>query len=403
MPVVKVSKRGRERILKGHLWVYRSDVRAVSAVSSGEVVDVQNPQGGFLGRAFYSDSSQIALRLITTKDEVVDEDFWRRKLVEALARRGNLLPATTAYRWVHGEADGIPSLVVDRYGDYLSIQTLTAGTDRLKECFIRLCVELAEPVGIMERSDQKARVLEGLPLIKDVVFGEIPPSVSVHEAGIELRVDLREGQKTGLFLDQRENRVAAGSHAAGKALDVFCYDGGFSLHLAGGVPERVGGGYVDRSAGAAASQRRGKRVREHRARPGEWIRRLAGARNARGAFRYHRARPAGFRQESRRGGPGSPRLQRHQPACYEAVTSGRHSSDVDLLLPHLGAYFPRHSERSGGRCAFPHGSAGQASSVPRSPYPAGDARDALSEVCDLAQIVGYNVLVSPYHLQELLA
>ena len=233
MPVVKVSKRGRERILKGHLWVYRSDVRAVSAVSSGEVVDVQNPQGGFLGRAFYSDSSQIALRLITTKDEVVDEDFWRRKLVEALARRGNLLPATTAYRWVHGEADGIPSLVVDRYGDYLSIQTLTAGTDRLKECFIRLCVELAEPVGIMERSDQKARVLEGLPLIKDVVFGEIPPSVSVHEAGIELRVDLREGQKTGLFLDQRENRVAAGSHAAGKALDVFCYDGGFSLHLAG--------------------------------------------------------------------------------------------------------------------------------------------------------------------------
>ena len=94
-------------------------------------------------------------------------------------------------------------------------------------------MELAEPVGIMERNDQKARALEGLPLIKDAVFGEVPPSVSVHEAGIELRVDLREGQKTGLFLDQRENRVAAGSHAAGKALDVFCYDGGFSLHLAG--------------------------------------------------------------------------------------------------------------------------------------------------------------------------
>ena len=232
MPVVTVSKRGRERILKGHLWIYRSDVRAVEAASSGDVVDVQDTQGRLLGRAFYSDSSQITLRLITTKDEVVDEDFWRRKLVEALARRSDLLPATTAYRWVHGEADGIPSLVVDRYGDYLSIQTLTAGTDRLKECFIRLWMELAEPLGIMERNDQKARALEGLPLIKDAVFGEVPPSVPVHEAGIELRVDLREGQKTGLFLDQRENRMAAGSHAAGKALDVFCYDGGFSLHLA---------------------------------------------------------------------------------------------------------------------------------------------------------------------------
>ncbi|HEX9725252.1 MAG TPA: class I SAM-dependent rRNA methyltransferase [Vicinamibacteria bacterium] len=232
MPVVRVSQRGRERILRGHLWVYRSDVRATDSPSSGDVVEVQDPAGGFLGRAFYSDSSQITLRLITTQDEAVDEDFWRRRLVEALARRSNLQPTTTAYRWVHGEADGIPSLVVDRYGDYLSFQTLTAGTDRLKECFLRLSVELAEPAGIMERNDQKARALEGLPLVKGAAFGEVPPAIPVQEAGVELRADLREGQKTGLFLDQRENRVAAGSYAAGKALDVFCYDGGFSLHLA---------------------------------------------------------------------------------------------------------------------------------------------------------------------------
>ena len=252
MPIVRVSSRGRERILRGHLWIYRSDVHAAEAVSSGDVVDVQDPQGAFLGRAFFSDSSQITLRLFTTRDEAIDEAFWRRKLLEALARRSHLPPATTAYRWVHGEADGIPSLIVDRYGDYLSVQTLTAGTDRLKECFVRLWVELAEPLGIMERNDQKARTLEGLPIVKNTIFGEVPTDVSVHEEGIELRADLRNGQKTGLFLDQRENRVAAGSYAAGKALDVFCYDGGFSLHLARACESVLA---VDTSAEALARLR----------------------------------------------------------------------------------------------------------------------------------------------------
>ena len=232
MPLVKISQRGRDRIVQGHLWIYRSDVRESDSPESGDVVDVQDPRGTFLGRAFYSTSSQITLRLITTEDEVVDESFWRARLVQALARRSQLPPATSAYRWIHGEADGIPSLIVDRYGDYLSIQTLTAGTDRLKECFLRLWLELTEATGIMERNDQKARALEGLPLNKAVLFGEVPAAIPVREAGIELRVDLREGQKTGLFLDQRENRVAAGGYAAGKALDVFCYDGGFALHLA---------------------------------------------------------------------------------------------------------------------------------------------------------------------------
>ena len=205
-----------------------------------------------MGRAFYSDSSQITLRVITIHDEAVNEDFWRGRLVEAIERRGDLSPSTTAYRWVHGEADGIPSLVCDRYGDYLSLQTLTAGTDRLKELFMRLWMELAEPAGIMERNDQKARKLEGLPLVKEVAAGEIPSSVSVLEEGLELRVDLREGQKTGLFLDQRENRAAAKRHARGRALDVFCYDGGFSLHLAGACESVLA---VDTSAEALARLR----------------------------------------------------------------------------------------------------------------------------------------------------
>jgi 23S rRNA (cytosine1962-C5)-methyltransferase len=233
VPVVRVSKRGRERILRGHLWVFRSDVRSADDTSPGDVVDVRGNHGEFLGRAFYSESSKITLRVITTEDEAVDEDFWRRRLAEALTRRRALPPATTAYRWVHGEADGIPSLVVDRYGDLLSIQTLTAGTDRLKDCWTRLWVELAHPAGIMERNDQKVRALEGLPLSKGTLLGDVPSVVTVQEEGIELRVDLREGQKTGLFLDQRENRLAAARYGGGRALDLFCYDGGFALHLAG--------------------------------------------------------------------------------------------------------------------------------------------------------------------------
>lgn len=232
MPMVSVNKRGRDRVLRGHLWVFRSDVRAVEGASSGDVVEVRGSQGEFMGRAFYSESSQITLRLITTEDEAVDEAFWRKRLSTALAQRSSLTPGTTAYRCVHGEADGIPSLVVDRYQDVLSIQTLTAGTDRLKDSWVRLWVELVQPTGIMERNDQKVRALEGLPLIKGTLFGEVPPFVSVQEEGIELRADLREGQKTGLFLDQRENHLAAARCARGKALDLFCYDGGFSLHLA---------------------------------------------------------------------------------------------------------------------------------------------------------------------------
>jgi 23S rRNA (cytosine1962-C5)-methyltransferase len=196
------------------------------------VVDVRGAREEFLGRAFFSDSSQITLRLITTEDEKIDEGFWKKRLEAALALRRGLAPETTAYRWVHGEADGIPSLVVDRYGDALAVQTLSAGTERLKESLVRLCVELVQPTGIIERNDQKARALEGLPLVKGTLFGEIPLYLSVQEDGIQLRANLWEGQKTGLFLDQRENRRAAARRASGSALDLFAYDGGFSLHLA---------------------------------------------------------------------------------------------------------------------------------------------------------------------------
>ncbi len=249
---VQVSKRGRARVLAGHLWIFQSDVQNREGVASGDVVEVRGPREDFLGQAFFSESSQIALRIITTEQEPVDDNFWKRRLTAALDLRSGIAPATTAYRWVHGEADGIPSLVVDRYGETLAVQTLSAGTDRLKQTFVRLWVELVQPSGIIERNDQKTRALEGLPLAKGTLYGEVPSEVVVQEEGIRLRADLWGGQKTGLFLDQRENRQAAARWGKGRALDLFAYDGGFSLQLAR-VCETVTA--VDASAEALARLR----------------------------------------------------------------------------------------------------------------------------------------------------
>jgi 23S rRNA (cytosine1962-C5)-methyltransferase len=170
--------------------------------------------------------------LITTKEENVDDDFWRRKLENALAFRKAAISTSNAYRWIHGESDGIGSLIIDRYGDYLVLQTLSQGTEKLKETFVSLAAELVSPTAILERNDPKVRALEGLAQVKGTLHGEIPQSVQVEEMGVRFHVDLRRGQKTGLFLDQRENHEAATRYAGGRALDVFSYSGGFALHLA---------------------------------------------------------------------------------------------------------------------------------------------------------------------------
>jgi 23S rRNA (cytosine1962-C5)-methyltransferase len=231
MSQVTVSRRGVDRIRGGHLWIYRSDVKKASA-ASGEVVEVRDKQGEVLGKAFYSEQSQIALRLLTTRTETIDESFWHLRLASALALRENIAPRSNAYRWLHGESDAVPSLVIDRYGDYVVIQTLSRGTERLKETFARIIVDLINPAGILERNDVKVRALEGLPLAKSVLHGDVPPVVRVNEEGVEFQANLWDGQKTGMFLDQRENHIAAARYAKGRGLDVFSYDGGFTLHLA---------------------------------------------------------------------------------------------------------------------------------------------------------------------------
>ncbi len=231
-PTVTVSKRGEDRILRGHPWVYRSDILAVSDAGAGEVVRVVSGGGGrhrVLGAALYSDRSEIAIRIVSRTDEAVDGRFWRRRLEQALAYRATLQIDATAFRLVHGEGDLLPSLIVDRYGDYLVMQSLSQGTDRLQPEFVKHLVEMVQPRGILARNDPRVRLLEGLEQRVELLHGEMPGQIAVREAGIACVVDPWHGQKTGLFLDQRDNRIAARRWAHGRLLDCFSYHGGFAL------------------------------------------------------------------------------------------------------------------------------------------------------------------------------
>jgi 23S rRNA (cytosine1962-C5)-methyltransferase len=167
----------------------------------------------------------------------VDRAFWRSRLEQAISFRKQLDVDASAFRLVHGEGDLMPSLVVDRYGDYISLQTLSQGTDRLLPVLASLLVELVDPKGIIARNDPRVRLLEGLEQSVTVLSGDIPEAVTVREGKIEYEVDLRHGQKTGAFLDQRENRIAAAGYVSGRTLDCFSYAGGFALQLAPHVSE----------------------------------------------------------------------------------------------------------------------------------------------------------------------
>jgi 23S rRNA (cytosine1962-C5)-methyltransferase len=234
---VFISARGEQRVRAGHPWVYRTDIVDVRA-SGGDIVEVVGPRDRKLGRALFSDQSQISVRMLTVGGAAVaDEALLRTRIEHAINFRESLGLDATAYRLVHGEADLLPSLVVDRYGDYLAIQALSQGMDRLLPAITMIFVDLLKPAGILARNDPKVRALEGLPQSIDVLHGEIPDSILVREGPIEYDVDLRKGQKTGLFLDQRENREAAARYARGRLLDCFSYNGGFALRLARSCPE----------------------------------------------------------------------------------------------------------------------------------------------------------------------
>ena len=239
-PRAVVAERGAARIRAGHPWVYRSDVReSAGGSAAGEVVSVFDRKGGFLGRAFYNPGSEIMLRVATRDDEPVDESWFRARIERAVAYRRSLGIDADACRLLHAEADGVPGLVIDRYGDYVVLQVGSAAVERRLGWVVAALGELLSPAGMLLRGDSAGRKREGLDGGVRVLRGEVPESVVVREGPVRYEADLWRGQKTGSFLDQRENHLAAGRYAggAGRVLDVFSYAGGFALHAARGAEE----------------------------------------------------------------------------------------------------------------------------------------------------------------------
>jgi 23S rRNA (cytosine1962-C5)-methyltransferase len=255
MSTVTVTKRGADRVRRGHLWIYRSDLARADA-DGGSVVVVRDERGNFIGQALYSDASQIALRFLTQSDEEIDREWWRGRIRAAVNARS--IPAdTNAYRLVYSEGDLLPSLIVDRYADVLVLQTLSQGTERLKSLFAEILIDEFQPRAVVERNDARVRELEGLPLISTTVYGEAPAELEILQHGLRFVVSPGAGQKTGSFLDQRENRitarVAAQATNARRALDCFAFNGAFALHLASVCEEVIG---IDISADAINAAKR---------------------------------------------------------------------------------------------------------------------------------------------------
>ena len=244
-----MTARGEHRLKSGHPWIYRSDLRRVTA-GPGDVVRVTGTDRRTLGYGLYSSRSVIALRMLTRRDVRPDDAFWRARLEAAIRYREILDIDATAYRLVHGEGDRLPALVVDRYGDVLVVQALSQATDRLLPLIGELLVDLLRPAGILARNDPQVRALEGLDRSVELRHGSVPKEIEVREGAVRLPLDPWQGQKTGLFLDQRENRLAAARYARGRAFDGFSYTGAFALQMAQTCDEVEA---VDVSESAAAS------------------------------------------------------------------------------------------------------------------------------------------------------
>jgi 23S rRNA (cytosine1962-C5)-methyltransferase len=230
-----LTNRGAARSRSGHPWVYRSDV-ADAAGDAGDVVRVVDRAGRFLGHAFYNPKSEITLRIATREDEEINEAWFRNRIERARNYRDSLHLDASAYRLLHSEADGIPGLVADRYEDYFVLQVGSAAIEQRLGPLVASLEDLFSPAGILLRGDSAARRREGLTDKVEVLSGEVPDSAVVHEGLVRYRAELRAGQKTGGFLDQRENHLAAARcaerYSGARVLDVFSYTGGFALHAA---------------------------------------------------------------------------------------------------------------------------------------------------------------------------
>ena len=233
-PKVKISPRGAARLKAGHVWVYRSDIVSAEGVLPGSLVAVSDQRGKPLGTALYSSSSQIAIRMISHEPVADYPALLRQRIAAAFAYRENVVRDTDAYRIIFSEADFLPGLIVDRYNDILSLQVLTQAMDdaAVRRAVISELSQRLQPAAIAERVDPRVRELETLPPRASGLLQGEKTATTFTMNGVHFSYDAFEGQKTGAFLDQRENYAAAAQYARGEALDVFCYQGGFALHLA---------------------------------------------------------------------------------------------------------------------------------------------------------------------------
>jgi 23S rRNA (cytosine1962-C5)-methyltransferase len=252
---ITINSRGVERVRSGHLWIYRSDAKEPRGVPGGSVVRVVDERRRFIAQALYSDRSEISLRVLTQHEESIDKDWWRRRIDQAAERRKRLERETSAYRVIFSEGDLLPSLIVDRYADVLVVQTLSQGTDAIKSELVELLVEKFQPRAVIERNDVRVRIYEGLSQQTGLLYGHVPDELEIVQHGVRFIVSPLSGQKTGSFLDQRENHRAAGVLAVGggRALDCFSFNGAFALHLANHCESVLG---LDVSGEAVLAARR---------------------------------------------------------------------------------------------------------------------------------------------------
>ncbi len=235
---MKLTPKGLRWFQTGHPWIFRSDIAQISAEAPG-IVSVFDDRGRFLAQALYSPFSQIALRTLSRSEEKISTAWWREKINRAVERRKKMSIPSNAMRLVFAEADFLPSLIVDAYGDYLVCQTLSAGLEKYKETIFEILKEVYPAKGLLERNDAAVRQKEKLPLLKQVVWGEVPKTTVIREGNCEFIVDLWEGHKTGAYLDCRENRLLAGKLARGNICDLFSYQGWFACQMAKGNTQSV--------------------------------------------------------------------------------------------------------------------------------------------------------------------
>lgn len=250
-----LTPKGERWFRSGHPWIFEDDVLSLNDAENGEIAALYNPGNVFLGWGFYSRHSRISFRFITSNPEIPDQTYWLETLQKALERRKKFLDFNQACRIVFSEADGIPGLIADWYAGHLVVQTLIPGIDRILNELYNLFYELLKPYSILIRNDFEARSLERLPRENRALYGQVPEKVRIEEGPIQYEVDLWSGQKTGAYLDQKENRLhlVSYSQSQGRVLDCFCYTGGFALHLAGKADEIIA---VDDSASALELGRR---------------------------------------------------------------------------------------------------------------------------------------------------